>query len=46
MRLALLALLLSGCSAVPDNYCTLPTTRDAGMGVVVPSCHAWQIPRD
>lgn len=45
MRLALLALLLSGCASTSD-YCTLPTTRHAGMGVVVPSCHAWQIPRD
>lgn len=45
MRLALLALLLSGCAST-ESYCTLPITRNAGMGVVVPSCHAWQIPRD
>lgn len=46
MRFALLLVfLLVGCSSAPktamDEHCTIPVTRDAGMGVMVPGCVAW-----
>ena len=41
-----LALALAGCTSTPAQpyaRCTLPYTRDAGLGVQVPGCHAWEI---
>jgi len=41
-----LVLFLAGCTVTPiEPYarCTLPYTRDAGLGVRVPACHAWEI---
>lgn len=41
-----LLLLLVGCGSPKRQYaryaeCTVPVTRDAGMGVRVPGCAAW-----
>lgn len=41
------ALLLAGCASTVDPLtggyatCSLPVTRDAGLGVIVPGCAAW-----
>jgi hypothetical protein len=48
MRAALiLVVVLAGCASSPAEYgtCTVPITRDAGMGVQVPGCAAWQFGR-
>jgi hypothetical protein len=42
----LVATTLAGCANVPDSVapygeCTLPVTRNAGMGVTSPGCAAW-----
>lgn len=44
----LLLALLSGCAthAPPYTRCVLPYDRPAGLGVVVPACHAWLIGPD
>lgn len=41
-------IVLSGCASAPAQQqyakyasCTVPVTRDAGMGVRVPGCEAW-----
>jgi hypothetical protein len=44
----LCAAILAGCASQPaqpgSEYaaCTLPVTRDAGLGVRVPACAAWE----
>lgn len=47
---ALLLSLLTGCSTTQDSTpytrCVLPYDRPAGLGVVVPACHAWLIGPD
>lgn len=46
LLICLLAVLLAGCSATqapPYTRCVLPYDRPAGLGVVVPACHAWVI---
>lgn len=47
----LLLALLAGCAApnrdpAPYARCVLPYDRPAGLGVVVPACHAWEIGPD
>lgn len=50
MKTALIiaSLVLAGCASSPQQPqyaqfadCTLPVTREAGMGVKVPGCAAW-----
>lgn len=45
--LILTLIALTGCASAPpaeDRYaqCVLPVVRDAGMGVKVKGCHAWE----
>lgn len=43
---ALIVIIVAGCAHQPSPYamyadCTLPVTRNAGMGVAVPGCAMW-----
>ena len=44
--LILILMVLAGCASAPveDKYaeCVLPVIRDAGLGVKVNGCHAWE----
>jgi hypothetical protein len=39
-----LGIIMSGCADTPKEYaqCTLPITRNIGLGVKIPGCANWE----